>query len=90
MPAPDAPPPPPEPRDPAAERHNARLGLRLFAVYFAGYAGFVAVTALAPADVGRPVGGLTAAVVAGFALIAGAVVLSLVYALLCRNPGGRS
>ena len=74
----DAPPPNAERRDLAVERHNARLGLRLFAVYLACYSLFVMLSAFAPQ--------LLDAVPAGMALIAGAMVLSLVYAGLCRNP----
>lgn len=83
---------PPEPRDPAAERWNARLGLMLFVVYLAGYAAFVLVNAFAPRLMDETVGGLNAATAAGFALIGGAVVLAVVYSLLCRTPnaGGRS
>ena len=57
-----APLPPDEPRDPAAERHNARLGLVLFAVYLLGYVGFILVNAFAPAVMDEvPVAGLNVA-----------------------------
>jgi uncharacterized membrane protein (DUF485 family) len=94
---PYAPPAPPdEHRDPAVERYNARLGLVLFAVYCLGYGAFVLVNAFAPKVMDAPVGRLNAAVAWGLALIGGAVVLSLVYAVLCKSPtragqnGGRS
>jgi uncharacterized membrane protein (DUF485 family) len=85
-------PPPDEPRDPAAERHNARLGLALFAVYLAGYAAFVLANAFWPAAMDAvPAFGLNLAVLAGLGLIGGAVVLAVVYAALCRTPeGGRA
>jgi uncharacterized membrane protein (DUF485 family) len=79
-------------RDPISERHNARLGLVLFVVYFAGYAAFVLMNAFAPRLMNETVGRLNWAVASGLALIGGAVVLSLVYAVLCKSPshsGGR-
>ena len=66
--------PPPEVRDPAAERHNARLGLVLFAVYLAAYGAFVLVNAFRPAVMDELVGaGVNWAVASGMALIAGAL-----------------
>lgn len=88
MPALDAPPPSDEPRDHASERHNARLGLVLFAVYLAAYAAFVGVSAFAPSVMDATVGRLNVAVVYGLALIGGAVLLAVVYAMLCRTPAG--
>lgn len=80
---------PDEPRDPDAERHNARLGLVLFAVYSAGYAGFVGATAVDPAVLDAvPAGGVNLAVLGGLGLIAGAAVVAAVYMLLCRRPAG--
>ena len=87
MPHLDAP-PPAEPRDPAVERFNARLGLLLFAVYLAGYAAFVLVIACAPHLMGVPVGRLNVALVSGVGLLLAAVVLAVVYAVLCRTPAG--
>ena len=77
-----------EPSDPAAERHNARLGLVLFAVYLAAYAAFVGINAFAPSLMDTVVGRLNVAVVYGLALIGGAVLLAVVYAVLCRTPAG--
>ena len=80
--------PPPEARDPAAERHNARLGLVLFAVYLAGYAAYVLVNAFRPAVMDEVVfAGINLAVASGMGLIVGALVLALVYAVLARRPG---
>jgi len=79
---------PDEPSDPAAERHNARLGLVLFAVYLAAYAAFVGINAFAPSLMDTLVGRLNVAVVYGLALIGGAVLLAVVYAVLCRTPAG--
>jgi hypothetical protein len=68
---------PAEPSDPTTERFVARLGLLFFAVYLTGYAAFVVALAT-----GQPFD----AVAAGMGLIGGAVVLSLLYAALCRTP----
>jgi uncharacterized membrane protein (DUF485 family) len=86
MPALDSPPPPDEPRDLVSERHNARLGLLLFGVYLLAYAVFVGFSAFAPSVMDATVGRLNVAVVYGLALIGGAVVLAVVYAVLCRTP----
>jgi hypothetical protein len=71
-----------ETRDPAVERHNARLGVILFAIYTLGYASFVVACSFAPLQFD--------AVMAGMALIAGALVLALIYMGLCRNPKARA
>jgi Protein of unknown function, DUF485 len=81
--------PPEETRDPVAERHNARLGLVLFAVYLAGYGAYVAISTFRPAVMDKvPFLGINLAVVSGMGLIIGAFVLALVYAALCRTPKG--
>ena len=83
--------PPDELLDPAAERHNARLGLVLFSVYLLGYGAYVLVNAFWPALMDRVVGGVNMAVASGMGLIVGALVLALVYANFCRTPtGGRA
>lgn len=81
-----------EDRDPVSERHNARLGLILFAVYLVAYAAYMLVNAFAPKWMDEVLGGVNVAVVSGLALIGGAVLLAVVYAALCRTPtsGGRS
>lgn len=83
--------PPAEVRDPAAERHNARLGLVLFAVYLVGYGAYVLVNAFWPALMDEVVGGVNVAVASGMALIVGALVLALIYVSFCGLPtGGRA
>lgn len=64
---------------------NARLGLVLFLVYLAFYAGFVLLAAFSPETMQRtPVAGVNLAVWYGFALIAAALVFALVYGALCH------
>ncbi len=80
-----------EPDDPATSNRNARYGLVLFAVYLVLYGGFVFINAFAPKHMDRIVWrGLNLAVLYGFALIAAALLISLVYGWLCRRPIGSS
>ncbi|BBO30527.1 DUF485 domain-containing protein [Lacipirellula parvula] len=64
---------------------NARIGLILFFVYLAFYGGFVLLAAFSPATMARlPWSGVNLAIWYGFALIAGALLLALLYGYLCR------
>jgi len=64
---------------------NARIGLILFVVYLAFYSGFVLLAAFSPATMARtPWAGVNLAIWYGFALIAAALILALVYGYLCR------
>ena len=84
LPAGDRPPP-------TAWAYNARVGLILFAVYLAVYAGFIYLSAFARDVMARPsVGGVNLATVYGFGLILGAFVLAVVYMVICqREPDAR-
>lgn len=64
---------------------NARIGLVLFFIYLAFYAGFVLLAAFSPATLERTYRGVNLAVWYGFALIAAAFVLALLYGWLCRS-----
>lgn len=79
---------PEQPREIVDERiaaRNARLGLWLFGVYLIVYGGFVLLTAFAPQVMQITfASGLNVAILYGLGLIAGAMVLALVYAWLCR------
>lgn len=67
------------------QRSNARLGLWLFAIYLALYLGFVFLSAFAAQAMERPVlAGLNLAIVYGFGLILAALVMALVYGMLCK------
>jgi uncharacterized membrane protein (DUF485 family) len=64
---------------------NARIGLILFVVYLAFYGGFVLLAAFSPATMARtPWAGVNLAIWYGFALIAAALLLALIYGYLCR------
>ncbi|QDV81574.1 DUF485 domain-containing protein [Planctomycetes bacterium TBK1r] len=68
------------------QRSNARLGLWLFAVYLVLYLGFVLLSAFAADVMERPVlAGLNLAIVYGFGLIVGALVMALLYGMLCKS-----
>jgi uncharacterized membrane protein (DUF485 family) len=67
-------------------KSNARLGVILFFVYLAFYAGFVLLAAFSPATMQRsPWAGVNLAIWYGFALIIAAFALALVYGALCRS-----
>lgn len=67
---------------------NARIGLWLFGVYFAFYAGFVALNAFSPATMQlTPLPELNLATIYGFALIFVAFILSFFYGLICKPSG---
>jgi uncharacterized membrane protein (DUF485 family) len=72
--------------DPQVWGRNARSGLLLFFFYLAVYAGFVGLAAFSPETMGHATPfGPNLAIVYGFGLILGALVLALVYVLLCRR-----
>jgi uncharacterized membrane protein (DUF485 family) len=62
------------------------IGLKLFALYFAAYAVFVALNAFWPDVMKTPAfAGINLAVVYGFGLIIGAFVLAVIYAAASRR-----
>ncbi len=64
---------------------NTRLGLVLFFVYLALYAGFVLLAAFSPTTLERaPLASVNLAIWYGFGLIAAAFLLALVDGWLCR------
>ncbi len=78
----------PAPAPSKHDRFNARLGIALFVLYLAFYAGFVLINAFRPDWMDTIVAaGLNLAVVYGFALIVFAIVLSLIYGVCCRVGG---
>jgi uncharacterized membrane protein (DUF485 family) len=67
-------------------RFNTRLGLWLFALYLLLYAGFVLISAFAAEVMDTIiVAGLNLAIIYGFALIVFALVLALIYGMMCRR-----
>lgn len=69
------------------QSRNARIGMVLFVVYFILYGGFVVLNAFRPDLMEKtPVAGLNLAILYGFGLIVGALILSLIYGALCKNP----
>jgi len=78
-------PPAAEGRDPVRERRYARYGLVLFWPYLTFYAVYVVLNAFWPTAMDTTLGGVNLAILYGFALIGGALVLALLYGWLCRN-----
>ena len=69
----------------AAARSRSRIGLVLFALYVALYAGFMAVVLVRPDWLSaRPFGGTNLAIAYGLGLIGAALVLAIVYMAACR------
>jgi uncharacterized membrane protein (DUF485 family) len=72
-----------EQEHPGLVARNTRIGLVLFAIYLALYAGFMGLSTFAP-EVMRstPFGGINLAILYGFGLIAAAMVLAIIYLVL--------
>jgi uncharacterized membrane protein (DUF485 family) len=77
-----------EPADDASRRLEdpaaTRLGLRFFWLYTAVYAAFVAVSAFRPDWMATTLGGVNLAVLSGFGLILGAILLAVIYLWMMR------
>jgi uncharacterized membrane protein (DUF485 family) len=69
---------------------NAKIGLILFAIYTLFYAGYVGLNAFSPETMSITlVPNLNLAILYGFALIFVALLLSLLYGVLCYFSGNR-
>ena len=81
----------PEQENEAAVSYNTYLGIILFCIYTIFYGGFMLLSAFKPDLMGTPsLGGLNLSITFGFALIAFALVLALLYLAICKktNIGG--
>ncbi len=79
---------PPNPHHDEHPHHiarNARNGLILFAVYVVFYAGFMYLSAFRPDIISIPIRGVNLSIWYGFALIAAAFALAMIYMALCRK-----
>lgn len=77
---------PKEQEDMTLAARNARYGMVLFLVYLLIYGGFVALSAFWPEVMAcEALFGVNLAVTYGFALIAIALLLALIYSWLCRK-----
>lgn len=74
-----------EPENEAASAHNARIGRILFVVYLAFYVGYMLLVAFRFDSMRQAFGGMNLAVLYGFGLIVGALVMALLYGALCRT-----
>ena len=76
---------PKEEEDMVLAARNARYGMVLFVLYLLIYGGFVVISAFWPEVMAREaLFGVNLAITYGFALIAIAMVLALIYTWLCR------
>ena len=67
---------------------NARIGLVLFAVYVLLYGGFILLNTLAPQTMeATPIAGINLAILYGFGLIIAALVMAVLYGLICTAEG---
>jgi uncharacterized membrane protein (DUF485 family) len=65
---------------------NSRIGMILFLLYLTLYGGFVLINALAPQWMElRPVAGLNLAILYGFGLIIAALLMAVLYGVLCDS-----
>ena len=64
---------------------NARYGIVLFIIYVIFYAGFVAICAFSFKTMQIEIGGVNLAILYGFGLIVLALLLAVVYMLMCRR-----
>ena len=75
------------PEAPSTGRAGGALRFWLFGLYLLAYLAFMILTAFDRALMATaPFGGTNVAVIYGFGLIAGAIVLALLYWWLCRAP----
>ncbi len=82
--------PAPDIGDDAASAFKTRIGLILFVIYGLVYAGFVVVNTMIPKAMGQVVfAGLNVAVVFGFGLILLAIVMGLIYHVICTRAEDR-
>lgn len=82
--------PPPDNDHPDLEQLQSRLALKLFALYLLAYAGFMGLSAFAPEMMAKAaLLGVNLAIIYGLGLIVGAVVLALVYMVLCHRIAQR-
>ncbi len=69
---------------------NARIGLILFGIYLLLYGGFMFLNAFSPSTMElRLIAGVNLAILYGFGLIIAALILALIYGMLCK-PGADS
>ena len=70
---------------PQISARNARYGLILFVIYLVLYGGFMGLSAFEPQLMSKtPFGGVNLAILYGFGLIVAALVLAVIYMVLCR------
>lgn len=77
--------------DPQVVRWNRTLGLILFAVYALIYAAYVLTNTFAPSLMdSKLMFEVNNAILSGFGLIVGAIVIAFIYGVLCRSTATNS
>jgi uncharacterized membrane protein (DUF485 family) len=77
--------PPTESIKEKSESFKRKLGLIMFAAYTTFYFVFVFLCVFSPSLVATKIGGLNLAITYGFALIAVAIILAIVYNIICSR-----
>ena len=72
-----------------AASYKTKLGISMFIVYTLVYFGFVVINATTPSLMQEIVFGQTLAVVYGFGLLFFALILAVIYNMLCNNAEAR-
>ncbi len=72
-----------------ASAYKTRLGIWMFFLYTAVYAGFVAINAIKPSLMQKIFMGQTLAITYGFGLLIFALVLAVIYNMLCCSAESR-
>ncbi|MDA8744094.1 DUF485 domain-containing protein [Rubripirellula amarantea] len=70
----------------SARQFNHKLGMILFVIYLLLYLGFVLINAFAADTMETTaIAGLNLAIVYGFGLIVAALIMALIYGMMCRD-----
>ena len=81
---------PANPSSPEMEPTAVGYGLTLFALYTSVYTTFVLVSAFRPSWMAQTIAGVNIAVLSGFGLIIGAIVLAAIYLRICYTASRRA
>ena len=68
-----------------AAKYKSKLGLLMFLIYTLVYAGFILITVIRPDLMGLDIGYLNLAIVYGFGLIVFALILAIIYNIICAR-----
>lgn len=72
-------------KDDNTANQKSKIGIIMFLIYFIVYAGFILINVVNPQLMKMDIGSLNLAIVYGLGLIVFAVILALIYNLLCTK-----